>query len=91
MHKSVLIKMRKGQGLSLQTVIVAALVLLVLIILIAIFTGRMSLFGQSASECETKGGICQKPINDDVRCGPGMVELTGSDCKEKDKICCKQI
>ena len=34
----------KGQGLSLNTVIIAALALIVLVVLILIFTGRISVF-----------------------------------------------
>ena len=36
--------MKKAQGLSLNTIIIAVVVLIVLIVLWAIFTGRLSLF-----------------------------------------------
>jgi hypothetical protein len=35
---------RRGQGLSLNVIIVAALALIVLVVLIAVFTGRLGLF-----------------------------------------------
>ena len=35
---------KQGQGLSLNTVIIAALALIVLVVLILIFTGRISIF-----------------------------------------------
>jgi len=41
---------KKAQGLSLTTIIVAAVGLVVLVILVAIFTGRMSLFGLGISK-----------------------------------------
>lgn len=40
----------KAQGLSLTTIIVAAVGLIVLVILVAIFTGRMALFGVGVSK-----------------------------------------
>jgi len=41
---------KKAQGLSLTTIIVAAVGLIVLVILVAIFTGRMALFGIGISK-----------------------------------------
>ena len=45
--------MRKAQGLSINVIIVAAIALVVLVVLIAIFTGRMSIFGSELSEQNT--------------------------------------
>lgn len=44
--------MRKGQGLSLNVIIVAAIVLVVLIVLWLVFTGRIGLFGQGLEATE---------------------------------------
>ncbi len=41
---------KKAQGLSLTTIIVAAVGLIVLVILVAIFTGRMAMFGIGISK-----------------------------------------
>jgi hypothetical protein len=41
---------KKAQGLSLTTIIIAAVGLVVLVILVAIFTGRMTLFGIGISK-----------------------------------------
>ncbi|HIJ11678.1 TPA: hypothetical protein HA278_06480 [Candidatus Woesearchaeota archaeon] len=41
---------KKGQGLSLTTIIVAALALIVLVVLVLIFTGRIALFEQGVSD-----------------------------------------
>lgn len=65
--------MARGQGLSITTIIIAALGLLVLIVLIAIFTGKVQMFGKGIGETtEAKpcpGDIkpiaeCSKPIYD---------------------------
>lgn len=42
---------KKSQGLSVTTVIIAALALIVLIILILIFSGRISIFNKGVMEC----------------------------------------
>ena len=46
----------KSQGLSLNTIIIAAIVLIVLIVLWAIFTGRIGLFSEELQECK---GTCE--------------------------------
>jgi len=47
---------KKGQGLSLNVIIVAAIALIVLVVLIAIFTGRLGIF-QSQLGGEAKAEI----------------------------------
>ena len=58
--------MKKGD-ISLTTIVVAAIALVVLIVLIAIFTGRISIFGKSYDKqttdaqnrvCNVGGGAC---------------------------------
>jgi hypothetical protein len=50
--------MKKAQGISVNTIIVTAIALVVLVVLIAVFTGRISLFGKDLSEVQ-KGSICK--------------------------------
>jgi len=50
--------MRKGQGLPISTIIIAALGILVLIVIGAIFGGQIGKFGRAASECP---GRCYNP------------------------------
>jgi hypothetical protein len=47
--------MKKGQGLPITTIVIAALAILVLVILFAITTGKLSIFSGAVSECP---GIC---------------------------------
>ncbi len=49
--------MKKGQGLSLNTIIIAAIVLIVLVVLWAIFTGRMGVFTKGIQEEDIKTRI----------------------------------
>ncbi len=41
---------KKGQGLSLTTIIVAAIALIVLVVLVMIFTGRIGVFKEGVEE-----------------------------------------
>ncbi len=40
---------KKGQGLSLNTIIIAALALIVLVVLVVVFTGRIGIFQEGVS------------------------------------------
>ena len=55
-----ILKHRKGQGLSLNTIVIAMLVMIVLLVLILVFTGRISIFtellGEQGSSCFGQGG-----------------------------------
>lgn len=81
--------MKKSQGLSLTTIIIAALVLIVLVLLILIFTGRINMF---RSEVETCDGLCQNNPN----CGDGSIGYYQFPCREDtsqtyntdEKYCC---
>jgi len=75
---------KKAQGLSLNTIIIAALVIMVLIILGLVFMGRMGSFGQKQESCQAKGGTCR------TECAEGEMEMAGilgGICPE-DYSCC---
>jgi hypothetical protein len=48
---------KKAQGLSINVIIVAAIALVILVVLIAIFSGRIGLFGKGV-EKTTTGNMC---------------------------------
>lgn len=76
--------MKKAQGISMNVIIVAAIALLVLVVLIAIFSGRMGIFGKGLNEQDTKigesciaqGGICY--ADDAPPSGEGWMTITGT-------------
>ena len=55
----------KAQGLSLNTIIIAILVLLVLVFLVAMFTGVLGGFFGDVTDCEKGGGGICEDINTD--------------------------
>jgi uncharacterized membrane protein len=86
---------RKAQGLSLNTIIIAAIVLIVLIVLIAVFTGKINIFGDSYADaddkakqkvCLTQGGRC----GTEETCNSEIKKDDFVDCAEG-QICCIPI
>ena len=49
---------KKGQGLSINTIIIAIIVLVVLIVLVMIFTGYFSGWTENVASCSSQGGSC---------------------------------
>ena len=88
----------KGQGLSLNTVIIAALALIVLVVLILIFTGRISVFQRGIDKEANTELIKMKILYGD--CHPAVAQeesfrssfaASGSDeAKEQAKASFKQ-
>ena len=65
---------RKSQGLSINTIIIAAIALIVLVVLVAIFTGRLGLFSKGLGETTTCDQICKARGIDANKCGAGSGE-----------------
>ena len=80
--------MKKAQGLSVDTIIIAAIALLVLVILSVIFIGRIGTFGQSADRCENKGGRCFSEECADTTDYPLQISAI---CPEERPNCCIPI
>ena len=83
--------MRKAQGLSMQTIVIAALALLFLIIMALSLTGRFRFWEQNTGTCEAQGGKCASEFTDE-RCPDGYrtMWIKGCTCKEEytdDKSC----
>lgn len=79
--------MSKGQSLSMNTVIVAALALLVLIVLALIFMGKIRIFGTESRRCANQGGMCEPT------CDPNEKEVSGTECSDytPPQSCCVDL
>ena len=53
---------KKGQGLSLNVIIIAALALIILVVLVMVFTGRIGIFEKGVSQ-ESKAELIQMKIS----------------------------
>lgn len=88
---------KRGQGLSLTTIVLAALSLLVLVVLVLIFTGRMGRFSIGVDESNTCDTFCESAgysssqVSSSGSCTTGE-NIGGarkfSDVKEGSVCCC---
>ncbi|MBI2124891.1 hypothetical protein HYT92_03810 [Candidatus Pacearchaeota archaeon] len=88
--------MHKAQSISINTIIIAAIGLAVLIVLFVIFTGRFGKFGEGVKEssltcdkgCRAVGYTQGYPRRG--TCGSGETSIPGrfEDFKEGDNACC---
>jgi len=80
---------KKGVEISMNVIIIAALGLLVLVVLAAIFLGRAGDFGQGAASCEAKGGTCAEECgNPDFGTEDFGKRDPFSKCTTEGDICC---
>ncbi len=77
---------KKGQGLPLNTIIISIIVIVVLVVVILIFTGQITLFNKTATDCAARGGDCV-PAD---KCDAPMGAL-GCTAKGTDYVCCPKI
>ncbi|MBI2653560.1 hypothetical protein HYX02_01990 [Candidatus Woesearchaeota archaeon] len=69
-----LMRKKRAQGISINAIIIAALALVVLVVLFAVFTGRFGIFSRSLNECTgtcTVKSLCTPPsaVLPDKSCG----------------------
>ncbi|MEM4282208.1 MAG: hypothetical protein QXU88_00910 [Candidatus Woesearchaeota archaeon] len=69
--------MSKGQGISINVIIIAAIALLVLVVLSVMFIGRIGLFGVKSVSCTEQGGTCSVDV-----CPAGTREYTPWRCPD---------
>lgn len=82
---------KKGAALALNVIIIAVIGLLVLVVILFIFTGKINIFSKGVSDCESLGGVCQ-----DTQCSkliPMELAVPGGKCDEDTgrPYCCKSI
>ena len=66
-------KYKRGQGLPMNTIVIAAIVLVVMVVLILIFTGRMGKTTTELKTCLARGGICVGEGKCDIAGGERLV------------------
>ena len=90
---------KKGQGLSLNTIVIAVIVLTVLVIIVMIFTGGISIFPKQYNDCVIAGYQCTDKNPSDSKLGcPGNTNPIGTyTCKDEkgnkinNQVCCGQL
>lgn len=80
---------KKGQGISMNTIVIAAIALLVLVVLTVIFMGKITIFSANSADCIQNSGVC-KPIANG--CGEGYITYSANKCADTEvDICCKKL
>ena len=75
--------MKKGQGISLNVIIIAAIALIVLVVLIAIFTGRLNVFNRELGQV-SDAEVFRVQAMSDSRCVPSKEGISGINDEVKD-------
>ena len=86
---------KKAQGISMETIVVAVIVLFVLAVLLLVFTGRINIFGIGLKDCSTIQGEClAKPCKDLNKASlyGGKCTLPGTNTPDPtNKYCCSIV
>ena len=87
--------MKKAQGISINTIIIAALGLAVLVVLFLIFTGRISIFSQGIENAQRCNDVCsaaaktfQGPAGAEGTCSIGQY-VSGKYSDGPNGCCCR--
>ena len=86
---------KKAQSLSINTIVVAAIALFVMVLLIVVVVGNMSKFRKNADACGANGGRCMDDDDVEEKCS-GTYDRTRRECNcydfrgeiEEGKVCC---
>ena len=86
--------MKKAQSISINTIVVAAIALIVMVLIMMIFTGNMSRFKRNTDACENNGGRCIDSDTTEEECPAPYGKIRGDySCYkgtevDKTKVCC---
>ena len=78
--------MKKAQSISINTIIVAAIALIVLIVLVFIFSNKSRDFVETGNNCEALGGKCDEYDSATGDCNEGWVKHISAKCDNEGKI-----
>ncbi|MEM3374686.1 MAG: hypothetical protein QXE31_05720 [Candidatus Woesearchaeota archaeon] len=86
---------KKAQSISINTIIVAAIALVVMILVVMIFTTNMTRFRRGADSCESHKGVCINQNEIDEKCS-GDYSLVNRNYQcfkingdiDETKVCC---
>ena len=79
--------MRKAQSISINTIIIAAIALIVMIFVIIVFTGNMTNWNNKVKTCAGQGGVCVLGSGNTPACNKAYI-LDADDCNT-DETCCR--
>lgn len=86
---------RKGQGMSINVIIIAVLALLVLVVLAFIFTGKIGKFSATTADCtKVGGGKCELDcayLGNSYVQDPSRVCFDNNGDVDTNEVCCVKV
>lgn len=79
----------KGQGMPLNVIVIAIVLLFVLVIILAIFKFNVGKFSKDVQSCAARAGRCV-PADSQGSCPSREIKLEGVQCSGAD-ICCLRV
>jgi len=80
---------KNGQGLSINTIVVSAIAVVVLVVIILVFTGKIGVFNNTASDCVKNSGVC---VADDSSCTDAGGRVMSYSCDDTNNpTCCLKV
>jgi len=81
-------RLKAGDGLSMNMVVLAILALIMLVVLSITFTGETVRWKKALNDCESKGAKCVAGPSEEA-CNLQGGTVLSLDCSKKEDICCK--
>lgn len=88
---------KRAQSISINTIVVAAIALVVMVLLVMIFTGNLTRWRRSTDRCESRGGVCIDEDDIEDRCSQEYQKVTSDPCFDSegkvddDQVCCVTV
>ncbi len=79
--------MKRAQGLHIETIIIAALLIALVIVVLFLLARHTTIFTKNVYECEVQGADCVKSTADCLKLGGQPLDF---DCPEAMPACCKR-
>ncbi len=87
-----MIKSKKGADIAINIIIFAVIALLVLVVVLFIFGGKINVFSRGVSECEALNGDCYEERCSDLE--PPKPAITNGECEAPEgekRYCCSRV
>ncbi len=82
----------KGQGMSINVIVIAALALTVLVVLSFLLISRATNVNTETKSCENAGGVCtSRGIGVSPQAACGSKRVLSNECATRDQTCCLNI
>ncbi|MBS3158373.1 hypothetical protein J4206_03725 [Candidatus Woesearchaeota archaeon] len=81
---------KKAQGMPINVIIIAVIALILLVVILAITSGKLKVFGKGTANCKALGGNCESSCPPSGKSSEQYKEIEGTSCKDEiiGNTCC---